>query len=234
MATTKKHKNASGEAEHTANESKTAASGEADTTNSGASSAAGSANTSSAGAGQGRVIKKYPNRRLYDMANSAYITLADVKQLVMQREPVVVVDAKTGENLTRSILLQIILEEEVGGTPLFSESVLANLIRFYGHTMQGFLGAYMERNILAMAEMQSQLQSQWAEQARHISPDFWSQFPSMSSMSPMSPMSPNVVGAPQNLLKMQEQMQQQIQQQVRQQTEQFLQMFGLKPREDAQ
>lgn len=167
----------------------------------------------------GRIIKKYPNRRLYDMANSAYITLADVKQLVMQREPVTVVDAKTGENLTRSILLQIILEEEVGGTPLFSESVLANLIRFYGHTMQGFMGAYMEKNISAMAEMQAQMQSQWAEQARHISPDFWAQFQPMTA----NMMESYTEQSRQNLLKVQEQMQQQ----VRQQTEQFWQLFGL-------
>ena len=82
-----------------------------------------------------RVIKKYPNRRLYDTNTSSYITLTEVKQLVMGNEPVVVKDAKTGEDLTRSILLQIILEEEAGGAPMFSETVLANIIRFYGHAM---------------------------------------------------------------------------------------------------
>jgi hypothetical protein len=69
-----------------------------------------------------RVIKKYPNRRLYDTDTSAYITLAEVKQLVMDSEPFVVRDAKTGEDLTRSILLQIILEEEAGGAPMFTEA----------------------------------------------------------------------------------------------------------------
>jgi polyhydroxyalkanoate synthesis repressor PhaR len=91
-----------------------------------------------------RVIKKYPNRRLYDTDTSSYITLAEVKQLVMGNEPVVVKDAKTGEDLTRSILLQIILEEEAGGAPMFSEAVLANIIRFYGHAMQGYMGSYLE------------------------------------------------------------------------------------------
>ena len=77
-----------------------------------------------------RVIKKYPNRRLYDTDTSTYITLAEVRQLVMDHQNVVVRDAKTGEDLTRSILLQIILEEEAGGAPMFTEAVLANIIRF--------------------------------------------------------------------------------------------------------
>ncbi len=94
-----------------------------------------------------RVIKKYPNRRLYDTDTSAYITLAEVKELVMDNERFVVRDAKTNEDLTRSILLQIILEEEAGGAPMFTEAVLANIIRFYGHAMQGFMGAYLEKNV---------------------------------------------------------------------------------------
>ena len=77
-----------------------------------------------------RIIKKYPNRRLYDTETSTYITLAEVKQLVMEHHPFVVRDAKTNEDLTRSILLQIILEEEAGGAPMFSEAALANIIRF--------------------------------------------------------------------------------------------------------
>ena len=88
-----------------------------------------------------RVIKKYPNRRLYDTDTSTYITLAEVKHLVMDSESFVVRDAKSNEDLTRSILLQIILEEEAGGAPMFSEPALANIIRFYGHAMQGFMAA---------------------------------------------------------------------------------------------
>ncbi|HRO64582.1 polyhydroxyalkanoate synthesis repressor PhaR, partial [Thermomonas sp.] len=76
-----------------------------------------------------RVIKKYPNRRLYDTSTSTYVTLAEVRQLVMNGETVAVRDAKSGEDLTRSILLQIILEEEAGGAPMFSEAALANIIR---------------------------------------------------------------------------------------------------------
>lgn len=168
----------------------------------------------------GRIIKKYPNRRLYDLSTSTYITLVDVKQLVIDRQAVLIVDAKTGENLTRSILLQIILEEEVEGSPIFSEAVLANLIRFYGHTMQGFMGAYMEKNVQAMAE----IQSQWAEQTRQMPPEIWSQFQTFPQpvMPPM--MESYTEQSRQTFAKVQEQMQEQ----VRQQTEQFLQLFGMK------
>ena len=89
-----------------------------------------------------RVIKKYPNRRLYDTATSSYVTLSEIKQLVMQGQIFVVRDAKSGEDLTRNLLLQIILEEESAGAPMFTEAVLANIIRFYGHAMQGHMGAY--------------------------------------------------------------------------------------------
>ena len=101
-----------------------------------------------AGADQAlRIIKKYPNRRLYDTTTSSYITLTDVRALVMSRSTFSVRDAKTNEDLTRAILLQIILEEEAGGAPMFTEQVLANIIRFYGNAMQGFMGTYLEKNV---------------------------------------------------------------------------------------
>jgi len=102
-----------------------------------------------------RVIKKYPNRRLYDTDTSTYITLAEIKQLVMDSETFAVVDAKTGDDLTRSILLQIILEEEANGSPMFTTPVLSNIIRFYGHAMQGMMGGYLEKNMQALMEMQA-------------------------------------------------------------------------------
>lgn len=101
-----------------------------------------------------RIIKKYPNRRLYDTTTSAYITLTEIKQLVMDSAVFSVKDAKSGEDLTRSILLQIILEEEANGTPMFTAPVLANVIRFYGHTMQGFMGGYLEKNMQSLMDMQ--------------------------------------------------------------------------------
>ena len=78
-----------------------------------------------------RVLKKYPNRRLYDTRNSSYITLADVKQMVLDSQTFVVRDAKSGEDLTRSILLQIILEEETGGVPIFSTQMLSQICLLY-------------------------------------------------------------------------------------------------------
>ncbi|WP_228028105.1 polyhydroxyalkanoate synthesis repressor PhaR [Chitinibacter fontanus] len=107
-----------------------------------------------------RVIKKYPNRRLYDTTTSCYITLADVKQLVLDGIDIAIQDAKTNEDLTRSVLLQIILEEEAGNMPMFSYDVLTQIIRFYGHAMQGLMGNYLEKNMQLFAEMQSKLQDQ--------------------------------------------------------------------------
>lgn len=104
-----------------------------------------------------RVIKKYPNRRLYDTKTSSYVTLVDVKTMVMSCEPFAVRDAKTAEDITRSILLQIILEEESGGLPMFSTQVLEQIIRFYGNTMQSMMGQHLERNMQAFTDMQAKL-----------------------------------------------------------------------------
>jgi polyhydroxyalkanoate synthesis repressor PhaR len=106
---------------------------------------------------QENVIKKYPNRRLYDTASSSYITLAQVRQLVIDGKPLRVCDAKSGEDLTRSILLQIILEEEMAGVPMFSQEALTQMIRFYGHTMQGLFGQILEKNMQTLTEMQTKL-----------------------------------------------------------------------------
>ncbi|NHQ85373.1 polyhydroxyalkanoate synthesis repressor PhaR [Iodobacter sp. HSC-16F04] len=107
-----------------------------------------------------RVIKKYPNRRLYDTATSCYITLVDVKQLVLDNIDIQIVDAKGGEDITRSVLLQVIMEEEAGGMPMFSYDVLTQIIRFYGNAMQGVMGNYLEKNMQLFAEMQGRLQTQ--------------------------------------------------------------------------
>jgi polyhydroxyalkanoate synthesis repressor PhaR len=107
-----------------------------------------------------RVLKKYPNRRLYDTQSSSYITLADVKKMVLEGDDFEVRDAKDGSDLTRSILLQIILEEESGGVPMFSTEMLSQIIRFYGHAMQGAMGAVLEQNLKAAAQMQARLAQQ--------------------------------------------------------------------------
>ncbi|MBI5277021.1 MAG: polyhydroxyalkanoate synthesis repressor PhaR [Burkholderiales bacterium] len=160
-----------------------------------------------------RVIKKYPNRRLYDTDTSTYITLADVKQLVMDSEPFVVRDAKTSDDLTRSILLQIILEEEAGGTPMFSEAALANLIRFYGHAMQGFMGTYLEKNVQSLTDLQTRL----AEQSKNFTPEMWTQF--MNIQNPLM-MGSYAEQSKQAFEKLQEQMQKN--------TEQLFGAFGIK------
>src|SRR5687768_5308541 len=117
---------------------------------------AGAAGAAAPGASV-RVLKKYPNRRLYDTQSSSYITLADVKQMVLDAQRFEVRDAKDGADLTRSILLQIILEEESGGVPMFSTETLAQIIRFYGHTMQGAMGHWFEQNMKAFAEVQGRM-----------------------------------------------------------------------------
>ena len=139
---------------------------------------------------QSRLIKKYPNRRLYDTRTSSYITLSDVKELVLKNEEFQVVDAKSGEDLTRSILLQIILEEESGGMPMFTSDLLSQMIRFYGNAMQGMMGKYLEGNIKAFTDMQSKLQDQARAMYGENNPaskDLWAQFlnfqgPAMQSM----------------------------------------------------
>jgi len=129
-------------------------------------------------AGGPRILKKYPNRRLYDTRTSSYITLADVKKMVLAGEDFVVRDAKTGDDLTRTILLQIILEEETGGVPMFSSAMLANIIRFYGHAMQGLMGSTLERNLQAFVELQQRFadQSKGLLGAQSFTPEAWSQF----------------------------------------------------------
>jgi polyhydroxyalkanoate synthesis repressor PhaR len=141
-----------------------------------------------------RLIKKYPNRRLYDTQTSAYITLADVKALVLAGADFSVVDAKSNEDLTRSILLQIILEEETGGMPMFSTAVLATMIRFYGNTSQSMMGQYLETNINAFSEMQSRFaqhaKTLYGDAAPDRSQDMWAQF-----LSFQGPAMQNMMGA---------------------------------------
>ncbi|MFO1243778.1 MAG: polyhydroxyalkanoate synthesis repressor PhaR [Ramlibacter sp.] len=163
-----------------------------------------------------RVIKKYPNRRLYDTDTSTYITLAEVKQLVMDSEPFVVRDAKTNDDLTRSILLQIILEEEAGGAPMFTEAVLANIIRFYGHAMQGFMGSYLEKNVQAFTDIQARM----AEQSKAMTPEMWTQF-----MAMQNPMVQGVMG---NYAEQSRSLFEKMQEQMQKQTEQMFGAFGLK------
>jgi polyhydroxyalkanoate synthesis repressor PhaR len=139
---------------------------------------------------QARLIKKYPNRRLYDTKTSSYITLADVKQMVLKQEEFQVLDAKSNDDLTRQILLQIILDEESGGMPMFSSDLLSQMIRSYGSAMQGFMGSYLSKNIDAFQQLQNAMQDQsqkiYGDNSR-VSQDLWAQFmnlqgPAMQSL----------------------------------------------------
>ena len=177
-----------------------------------APAAANAGDESPAPPGQ-RVLKKYPNRRLYDTETSSYITLADVKRMVLAAQDFVVRDAKTGEDLTRSILLQIILEEETGGVPMFSAPALAQIIRFYGHAMQGMMGSYLENNLKAFADVQAR----FAEQAKGlvdpkvVSPELWTQF-----LAGQAPVVQNMMGS---YLEQSKQLFEQMQEQFTQQAE---------------
>lgn len=107
-----------------------------------------------------RIIKKYPNRRLYDTEISSYVTLEDIRQLVVDDEPFEVHDAKSGQDITRTVLLQIIAEREEAGEPLLSANVLQQLIRFYGDSLQGFMGQYLERSLQVFQDQQHQFRHQ--------------------------------------------------------------------------
>jgi polyhydroxyalkanoate synthesis repressor PhaR len=101
-----------------------------------------------------RVLKKYPNRRLYDTATSKYITLEDVRRLVLEGVQFVVRDAKTDEDITRSVLLQVIAEQEEAGQPIFTIPILTQIIRFYGDAVQGLASEFLQRSLVAFGEQQ--------------------------------------------------------------------------------
>ena len=107
-----------------------------------------------------RTIKKYANRRLYDTEASRHVTLEGIRQLVAGGEDVVVVDDTTGQDITRSILLQVIAEQEQGGRPILSADMLKQIIRFYGNPMQELMAGYLERSVQLFMTQQKSLQDQ--------------------------------------------------------------------------
>lgn len=181
--------------------------------------AASGASAEGEAAGQ-RVLKKYPNRRLYDTQSSSYITLADVKQMVLAGHDFVVRDAKTGEDLTRSILLQIILEEETGGVPIFSTQMLSQIIRFYGHAMQGMMGSYLEKNLQTFTELQQRLsdQTKGLYDPKAMNPELWTQF-----LNGQAPVMQGLMG---NYLEQSKSMFLQMQEQMAKQAETLFPAFG--------
>ena len=111
-----------------------------------------------------RILKKYPNRRLYDTEQSEYVTLDDVRKMILGKDPVKVLDSKTGKDLTRSVLLQIIAEQEAEGhEPLLTNRVLEQVVRFYGDSMQSVLSRYLEQSIMTFLEQQELYQRRMRE-----------------------------------------------------------------------
>lgn len=167
-----------------------------------------------------RILKKYPNRRLYDTEISSYITLAEVKAMVLKGTAFEVRDAKTSDDLTRSILLQIILEEETGGVPMFSASMLAQIIRFYGHAMQGMMGTYLEKNLQTFTDVQARLaeQSKGLLDPRLQSPEMWAQL-----VSGQAPTVQNLMGT---YLEQSRQVFTQMQEQLNKQAEAIFPLAG--------
>jgi polyhydroxyalkanoate synthesis repressor PhaR len=109
---------------------------------------------------QERLIKKYANRRLYDASQSRHITLDDIRGLIVKGEKVRIVEDKTGHDITRHILLQVIAEQEQFGRPILSTTVLESIIRFYGNPMQGFLAGFLEKSVETFLHQQESLQAQ--------------------------------------------------------------------------
>jgi polyhydroxyalkanoate synthesis repressor PhaR len=109
---------------------------------------------------QERLIKKYANRRLYDATQSRHITLDDIRALIVKGEKIRVVEDKTGHDITRHILLQVIAEQEQFGRPILSTPVLEAIIRFYGNAMQGFLAGFLEKSVETFLSQQEAVQAQ--------------------------------------------------------------------------
>ncbi|HNH90188.1 MAG TPA: polyhydroxyalkanoate synthesis repressor PhaR [Thiobacillaceae bacterium] len=120
-----------------------------------------------------RLIKKYPNRRLYDTEESRYITLAEVRELVMRAINFKVVDSQTEDDITRNILLQIIMEQEAGGAPMFTAAMLERFIRFYGDTAQAAFTTFLDQSLDLFVQQQrmftEQMQGMWGGNPV----DFW-------------------------------------------------------------
>ena len=110
-----------------------------------------------------RIIKKYANRRLYDTEDSKYVTLKDIKNIIALGHDVTIIDDTNNEDITRGLLLQVVSEQELGGRPLLSKSVLKQMIRFYGHPMQDMMSGYLATSVsqfmTQMESMQEQMEN---------------------------------------------------------------------------
>jgi len=120
-----------------------------------------------------RLIKKYPNRRLYDTSESRYITLDEVRAMVLGEIPFKVIDRQSEEDITRNILLQIIMEQESGGSPLFSAPVLSRFIRNYGEATRSGFTEYLDTSLRFFSEQQGTIQEQMGKALQSTPMDYW-------------------------------------------------------------
>ena len=130
--------------------------------------------------GELRIIKKYQNRRLYDTATSTYIILEDIKQIIIDGDTVQVIDVKTQNDVTRSVLLQVVLEEEVNGMPMFSNDFLFQIIRFYGKSFQPSVSPFLEQGVDLFKKMQKrfyeQIRDAYGREKLPAGVELWSEF----------------------------------------------------------
>jgi polyhydroxyalkanoate synthesis repressor PhaR len=122
-----------------------------------------------------RIIKKYPNRRLYDTESSCYITIAEVRELVVAAVAFVVVEQKTGKDITRSTLLQIILEQELDANPLFSNENLERFIRYYGAGVHGGFSEFIGQSLNFFQDQQREFDQAVKGMADHNPMTFWTE-----------------------------------------------------------
>jgi polyhydroxyalkanoate synthesis repressor PhaR len=114
-----------------------------------------------------RIIRKYANRRLYDTEASRHINKDDVRKLIAAGKDVRILEDGSGDDITRSVLLQLVAEQELGGKPVLSDQMLTQIIRFYDHPMQGVLGSYLQQSFETFLQQQSTLQEQMQELMRN-------------------------------------------------------------------
>lgn len=161
-----------------------------------------------------RVIKKYQNRRLYDTATSTYIVLEDIKQMIVDGDIIQVTDVKSGEDVTRSVLLQIILEEEANQTPIFTNDFLLQIIRFYGKSFQSAISPFLEQGIDMLRQTQkrfySQLKATYPKDSLPPSIDLWKEFLNDHGPQVQQNIFNYLTSSANNFLQMQEQVQEQI------------------------
>lgn len=162
-----------------------------------------------------RTIKKYQNRRLYDTATSTYIILDDIKQMIIEGDIIQVVDVKSGEDVTRGVLLQIILEEEANQTPIFSNDFLIQIIRFYGKSFQSAISPFLEQGIDMLRQTQkrfySQLKATYPKDSIPPSLDLWKEFLHKQGPQLQQNIFDYLTSSTNSFLQMQEQVQEQLQ-----------------------